>query len=103
MKPIRLTMATSAVLYTLLDLTQQDGETYGWEVGKEAGLPTGVVYPILQRLESAGYLTSRWGGPSENTGQRGSRRCYYRFTPDGADQARNRLGVTVQKKEPRPA
>lgn len=88
--PVRMTMATSTVLLTMLDLTRDGGEPYGNQLALEAGLKSGVVYPILARLESAGWVTSRW---DDARVQRGSRRRYYQFTPDGIAHARRRLGI----------
>ncbi len=89
MKVVRITTPNRNVLLTLLDLIGGDGETYGRQVAVDSGIATGVVYPILARLEDAQWLTSRW----EDSDGRGSRRRFYRFTPDGVAQARQRLGL----------
>lgn len=62
-----------AVLPLVVLSTVADGETYGYAVAqhlKTAGLGTvkgGTLYPILNRLEDDGLLTSSWregvGGP----------------------------------------
>lgn len=62
-----------AVLPLAVLSTVADGETYGYAVAqhlKTAGLGTvkgGTLYPILNRLEGEGLLTSSWregvGGP----------------------------------------
>lgn len=83
---IRLTLATRNVLHTLLDNTGRD--MYGLEIANECGLPTGVVYPILLRLQNAGWLTSKWGDE-----QSGARRRYYSFTTTGEQAIRDRLGL----------
>jgi DNA-binding IclR family transcriptional regulator len=33
---------------------------YGVEIGQAAGLPSGTVHLILARLQTVGWLTSRW-------------------------------------------
>ena len=38
----------------------EGGCVYGYEVMRATGLPSGVVYPILRRLEGAGRLVSWW-------------------------------------------
>ncbi len=45
------------MLRTLLADPKQ--ELYGVEIGQAAGLPSGTVHPILARLETVGWLTSR--------------------------------------------
>ncbi len=91
---VRLTMATQTVVLTLLDhAVDTETEVYGLEICHTAGLKGGVVYPILHRLERAGWLSSRLGAPGDSGGQR---RRYYRFTRDGRRQARQRLGINTK-------
>ncbi|MBY8850782.1 PadR family transcriptional regulator [Saccharothrix sp. MB29] len=45
------------------------------------GRPSGSVYPLLDRLERAGWVTSTWDDDAE---RRGPRRRVYVLTPDGA-------------------
>ena len=37
-----------------------------------------MLYPVLHRLESLGYIEGRW-----EVSESGRRRSYYRITPDG--------------------
>lgn len=46
------------------------GELSGYEVGKRANLGPGSLYPALQRMESDGRLTSRWGVATAERGWR---------------------------------
>ncbi|MDR6867717.1 PadR family transcriptional regulator PadR [Microbacterium resistens] len=61
-----------------------EGETYGYLIAsrlEEAGMGTikgGTLYPILNRLEAAGALTSQW-----RQGDGGPGRKYYSLTPAG--------------------
>lgn len=80
----RMTMATQLVLRALLADTA--AELYGSEVGEAAGLMSGTVHPILARLESAGWVESRWEDVDPQVAGRPARR-YYRITGDGARQA----------------
>jgi DNA-binding PadR family transcriptional regulator len=41
-------------------LLTQPSEIHGWAVVTETSLAGGTVYPILQRLENIGWVTSRW-------------------------------------------
>ncbi len=49
---------TGAVLDDLL--ARADAWTYGYELGKRCGLPSGTLYPILGRLEERGWIEGRW-------------------------------------------
>jgi PadR family transcriptional regulator len=55
---VRITLQTLQVLRVLL--ADPLGEHYGLEISKDSGLPTGSIYPILARLETAGWLASAW-------------------------------------------
>ncbi|MBP2339499.1 DNA-binding PadR family transcriptional regulator [Saccharothrix coeruleofusca] len=82
MEPLgRIGRATADVLAVLLDA---DRPRWGLEVIKLTGRPSGSVYPLLDRLERAGWVTSSWDDDSE---RRGPRRRLYRLTPDGAVEA----------------
>jgi PadR family transcriptional regulator, regulatory protein PadR len=78
----RVTGATIAVLAALIE----HGEPcWGLAVIKASGRPAGSVYPILERLEKAGWIASNW---EEDTSRPGPRRRYYELTDDGATAAR---------------
>ena len=62
------------------------GEAYGYEIVSELARRTdgalevtdGTLYPVLYRLEKAGYVEARW-----ETKERGVPRKYYSLTPAG--------------------
>jgi PadR family transcriptional regulator len=85
----RMTLQTQLVLRALLQ--EPAKEQYGLELCAETGLPSGTVYPIVARLEQAGWLASRWEDPNEHITEGRPRRRYYRLTDDGAEQARTAL------------
>jgi len=92
----RMTLPTQLVLGVLLD--DPSSERYGLEICQAAGLPSGTVHPILARLETCGWMTSRWEDvdPSE---QGRPRRRYYQLNPDSialaqAAVARARTSLT---------
>ena len=58
-----------------------DEELYGLKIARNAGRKTGSVYPILARLEEAGWVESCW--EREERDERGPRRRFYRLSPDG--------------------
>jgi len=63
-----------------------DDELYGLRIAQYAGRKAGSVYPILARLEEAGWVESCW--EREERDERGPRRRLYRFSPDGLAAAR---------------
>lgn len=88
MEPLqRVTPPTLDVLATLLESTRP---LFGLEIMKATGRPSGTIYPILDRLERQGWLTSEW---ADNTTTQLYRRRLYTFTPDGADAARTLLAA----------
>ena len=76
-----------------------DEELYGLKIAQNAGRKAGSVYPILARLEEAGWVESSW--ESEERGERGPRRRFYRLDPGGLAAARalliERRGVVRQR------
>lgn len=94
----RMTQATQMVLRALLERPTE--ELYGLQVCAEAGLPTGTIHPILARLESAGWLESRWEDVDPHECGR-PRRRYYRLSPDGAARARDALARAATGKRAR--
>lgn len=83
MEPLqRIGKATVDVLEVLL---VTDAPRWGLEIIKLTGRPSGSVYPLLDRLERAGWVTSAWDDDVE---RKGPRRRMYRLTPEGAVEAR---------------
>lgn len=78
----RVTPATVDVLNAFLS---GEAPIWGLFVVKKTGRPAGSVYPILERLEGSGWVTSNWEDDSERTGPR---RRLYELTSDGAAAAR---------------
>jgi PadR family transcriptional regulator, regulatory protein PadR len=86
MQPLsRITAATIDVL-AVLDASLQP--SWGLAIIKTSGRPAGSVYPILERLETSGWVTSSWEESSERSGPR---RRYYALTADGATAARSAI------------
>jgi PadR family transcriptional regulator, regulatory protein PadR len=85
-----MTLQTRLVLGVFLD--NPDREHYGLELCHTAGLPSGTIYPLLDRLERAGWLAGGWEDINPAVEGR-RRRYYYRLTPDGAERARQALAV----------
>jgi DNA-binding PadR family transcriptional regulator len=82
MEPLaRVGRATVDVLAVLLD---SDRPRWGLEIIKATGRPSGTVYPMLDRLERAGWVESSW----DDQDRKGARRRLYVLTHDGAVAAR---------------
>lgn len=70
--------------------TIADGPTYGYAIAErlaQAGLGAikgGTLYPLLNRLETAGLVDTEW-----RAGDGGPGRKYYRLTPAGEDAQRD--------------
>lgn len=75
---VRLTTPTRIVLDLLL--AAADDPPWGYRICSKAGLGSGTVYPILERLEQAGWITGVWenGQPTDRP-----RRRLYSMTADG--------------------
>jgi PadR family transcriptional regulator, regulatory protein PadR len=87
-----MTTPTLRVLAALL--ADPLGEHYGLELSRAAGLPSGTVYPILARLEGAGWLVGAWEEIDQQAEGR-RRRRYYRLTGTGLERAR----ATITERE----
>jgi PadR family transcriptional regulator PadR len=58
------------------------GKHWGYETGRQAGVRSGVLYPVLRRLLEDGWLTDGWETPAEMQGHHPPRR-YYELTDLG--------------------
>lgn len=83
-RDVRMSLQTLKVLDAYLD--NPTHELSGADVYKESGLASGTLYPILLRLESAGWLVSRWEAADSSALGRPRRRLY-RLTPSGLARA----------------
>ena len=64
---------------------------YGFDISDVTGLPSGTVYPILRRLETAGLVKSRWEPVQLSRDEGRPPRRYYELTGAGADAVREAL------------
>ena len=83
----RITAATIDVLSVLVSTGEP---AWGLLVIRNSGRPAGSVYPILERLETSGWVTSSWGEEPERSGPR---RRYYELTAEGATAARSAVAA----------
>src|ERR1700709_1792941 len=85
MAGLRMTVGVLAVLGALLD--RLDAELYGLEIVRARGLEPGTIYPILQRLRGAGWVSDRWEDPGPGRTDGRLPRRYYRLTVEGRARA----------------
>ena len=91
MPPFRITVQTQAVLAVFLgrhlDGAEEAGDLWGFELSRASGLPAGTIYPILQRLTAAGWVSDRWEDPAVAHEHKRPPRRYYRLTVQGRARA----------------
>ncbi|HTL20312.1 MAG TPA: PadR family transcriptional regulator [Steroidobacteraceae bacterium] len=83
-RDVRISLQTLRVLDAFLE--NPADELAGADVHKRSGLASGTLYPILLRLESAGWFISRWESVDPSSAGRPRRRLY-RLTARGLAQA----------------
>jgi len=85
---LRLTQPTLKVLRFLLE-KPREGRS-GAEMSKATKVGSGTLYPMLARLEKAGWLSSEWEVIDPREVGR-PRRRFYRLTGSGQNRARATL------------
>jgi DNA-binding PadR family transcriptional regulator len=81
---VRMSLQTLKVLDAFLESPADP--LSGAEVMQRCQLASGTLYPILLRLESAGWFVSRWETIDPSSAGR-PRRRFYRLTPTGLRRA----------------
>lgn len=87
---LRVTTTVARVLRPFLDDPKEP--RYGLELMKATGLASGSLYPILARLERAGWVRSRRERVNAVDAARPARR-YYELTAEGEAAARHELAT----------
>jgi PadR family transcriptional regulator PadR len=86
---VRVSLQTLRVLEAFLE--DPTAELAGADVQKRGKLASGTLYPILLRLEAAGWFVSRWEAVDPvHVGR--PRRRLYRLTPSGLVRASELFG-----------
>ena len=83
-REVRMSLQTMRVLDAFLAGPHE--ELAGVDVARRGHIASGTLYPILLRLESAGWLVSRWEKIDPSLEGRPRRRLY-RMTPSGLRRA----------------
>jgi PadR family transcriptional regulator PadR len=92
-----LTRVTAPTIDVLSALLEHSSPAWGLLVIKATGRPAGTVYPILERLESRGWITSSWEEDAERSGPR---RRLYEFTSDGRSAAIEVRAAFLRRQSP---
>jgi PadR family transcriptional regulator, regulatory protein PadR len=90
MSEVRVTIAVARVLRAFLDDVTKD--RYGYDLMRETEFPSGKLYPILARLQKAGWL-DRERENIDPSAERRPARTLYRLSPTGITAARQELAV----------
>lgn len=77
---MRKTHALVQVAATLL--AEPEAQHWGYDVGKKAGVSSGVLYPMFTRMLDQGWLTDGWEDLDPRVDKRPPRR-YYELTDKG--------------------
>ncbi|MFI7598975.1 PadR family transcriptional regulator [Actinoplanes sp. NPDC049681] len=91
---LRMTSSVLKVVAALL--ADPTAQRYGLQLMEATGLPSGTLYPILVRLEAAGWVRSEWEDIDPVAEGRPSRR-YYRLTAEGETDARREVAAMHQQ------
>jgi PadR family transcriptional regulator PadR len=84
-------------------MSAPDDRHWGYEMSRETGVRSGVLYPILGRLLERGWIEDGWEDAEEVKGKRPPRR-YYRVTEAGLEElgALARRAASEQRFQMRP-
>ncbi len=92
---MRRTKSLLSVAMALMD--DPLGQHWGYELTKRANIRSGVLYPVLRRMEEQGWLEDGWEDPETVKGR--PPRRYYELTDGG----RAALGGMLDEARPAPA
>jgi DNA-binding PadR family transcriptional regulator len=100
MTTFRMTVAVATVLRAFLENPSQP--RYGYDLMQVTGYPSGKLYPILARLQAAGWLVKESEDIDPSEAGRPPRRMY-QLSPDGLQAARIELAALSARLQPPPA
>lgn len=85
-------MRTTQALVEVAVALMQDapGKHWGYNLGKESGVRSGVLYPVLHRMLEEGWLEDGWEEP--DPGSKRPPRRYYELTDLGLKE----LGAVLE-------
>ncbi|MEV0792645.1 helix-turn-helix transcriptional regulator [Kribbella sp. NPDC050459] len=95
----RITVPTLKVLQALIEAEGSE-RMYGLELMDRTGLKSGTLYPVLARLERAGWVESTWEDVDPRDAGR-PRRRFYRLTGLGQRTSTAELSQLTELPLPR--
>jgi PadR family transcriptional regulator PadR len=96
-EPVRMTITVAAILRIFLDDITQP--RYGYELMRATGYPSGKLYPVLARLERAGWLIKEFEDIDPTAEGRPARRLY-RLSAEAVPAARSELAALTARLQP---
>ena len=78
-KAVSLSYGSAAILHAVAS-----GSRFGFDIMDVTGLTSGTVYPALERLESRGFVRSKWEGEAAAHAEGRPARRYFTLTASGA-------------------
>ena len=82
-KTVSLSYGAAAILHAVAS-----GQQFGFDIIEATGLTSGTVYPTLERLESQGYLRSKWENEADAHREGRPARRYFTLTAAGVSALR---------------
>jgi PadR family transcriptional regulator len=73
----------SLVQVAIALMANGSGRHWGYELSKESGVRSGVMYPTLQRMLEQGWLTDGWEDQPQSGRAKRPPRRYYELTEEG--------------------
>ncbi|GAA2006072.1 PadR family transcriptional regulator [Catenulispora subtropica] len=99
MRDVRVTLAVATLLRIFLEDPVEP--RYGYDLMRLTGYPSGKLYPLLARLESAGWLHKEIERVDPSVAGRPARR-HYRLSGEGLVAARRALAAVNEQVRLRP-
>lgn len=93
-----MTAGVARVLRVFLD--DPEVPVYGFDLMQRTGFPSGTIYPILARLERAGWITGQQEDAGDASRQGRPVRRLYRLTGEGAVAAPTALAELAAHLQP---
>ena len=84
------------VAVTLALMADANGWHWGYDLSKRSGIRSGVMYPILRRMQEEGWLDDGWEDQAEAGRAKRPPRRYYELTAEGK-VALGALVVTAER------
>ena len=93
-----MTAGVAKVVRVFLD--DPSTPVYGFDLMRRTRFPSGTIYPILARLERAGWITGQLEAHEEASRDGHPPRRLYRLTAEGATAARVALAELTAQLQP---